>query len=95
MDGLAQFWWVFKVDALSSSHSLGDFNSQCRAILLEALFRSASSNFLLHWQSSSFSLLPTMTAPANQASGSGAAAPAPSAGQLSQVLTLAKDYSAG
>ena len=25
-------WWVFKVDALSSSHSLGDSYSQCRAV---------------------------------------------------------------
>ena len=32
-----------------------------------------------------------MTAPANQASGSGAAAPAQSAGQLSQVITSVKD----
>ena len=41
--------------------------------------------------SSSYSLIPTMTAPANQASGSGAAAPALSADQLSQVLTSVKD----
>ena len=32
-----------------------------------------------------------MTAPANQASGSGATAPAQSAGQLSQVITSVKD----
>jgi hypothetical protein len=32
MDSLAQFCWVFKVDALSSSQSLSDFDSQCRAI---------------------------------------------------------------
>ena len=32
MGGLVQSCWVFLVDILSSSHSLGDFNMQCRAI---------------------------------------------------------------
>ena len=32
MGGLVQFCWVFLVDILSSSHSLGDFDTQCRAI---------------------------------------------------------------
>ena len=32
MGGLVQFCWVFLVDILSSSHSLGNFNTQCRAI---------------------------------------------------------------
>ena len=33
MGDLVQFCWVFLVDILSSSHSLGDFDTQCRAIL--------------------------------------------------------------
>ena len=32
MGGLVQFCWVFLVDIPSSSHSLGDFDTQCRAI---------------------------------------------------------------
>ena len=32
MGGLVQFCWVFLVDILSSSHSLGNFDMQCRAI---------------------------------------------------------------
>ena len=32
MGSLVQFCWVFLVDILSSNHSLGDFNMQCRAI---------------------------------------------------------------
>ena len=32
MGGLVQFCWIFLVDILSSSHSLGDFDTQCRTI---------------------------------------------------------------
>ena len=32
MGDLVQFCWVFLVDIPSSSHSLGDFDTQCRAI---------------------------------------------------------------
>ena len=32
MGGLVQFCWVFLVDILSSSHFLGDFDTQCRTI---------------------------------------------------------------
>ena len=32
MGGIVQFYWVFLVDILSSSHSLGNFDMQCRAI---------------------------------------------------------------
>ena len=32
MGSLVQFCWVFLVDILSSSHSFGDFDTQCRAI---------------------------------------------------------------
>jgi hypothetical protein len=53
-----------------------------------------TTKFILQKQlifSSNFSLLPTMTAPVYQTSGSSVAAPALSADQLWQVLILVKD----
>ena len=80
------------MDALSSSHSLGDSYSQCREVFVGDFISQCIKQLSFHWLSSSYPLIPTMTVPANQASGSGAAAPALSAGQLSQVLTSVKDY---
>ena len=73
------------MDALSSSYS------QCRAVFVGNFFLQCINQLRFHWLSSSYPLIPTMTAPANQASGSGAAAPALSAGKLSQVLTSVKN----
>ena len=75
------------MDALSSSHSLGDSYSQCRVVFVGDFISQCIKQLRFHWLSSSYSLIPTMTAPGNQASGSGAAAPVLSAGQISQVLT--------
>ena len=79
------------MDALSSSHSLGDSYSQCRAVFFGDFISQCIKQLRFYLLTSSYSLIPTMTAPANQASGFGAAAPALSAGQLSQVLTSVKD----
>ena len=75
------------MDALSSSYSLGNSYSQCREVFAGDFNSQCIKQLSFHWLSSSYPLIPTMTVPANQASGSGAAAPALSAGQLSQVLT--------
>ena len=72
-------WWVFKVDALSSSHSLGDSYSQCREVFVGDFISQCIKQLYFHWLSSSYPLIPTMTAPAQ------------SAGQLSQVITSVKD----
>ena len=79
------------MDALSGSHSLGDSYSQCRAVFVGDFISQCIKQLHFHWLSSSYSLILRMTALANQAFGSGAAAPALSAGQLSQVLTSVKD----
>ena len=76
------------MDALSSSHSLGDSYSQCREVFVGDFISQCIKQLRFHWLSSSYPLIPTMTATANQA---GAAAPAQSAGQLSQILTSVKD----
>ena len=67
------------MDALSSSHSLGNSYSQCRAVFVGDFISQCIKQLRFHWLYSSYSLIPMMTAPAL------------SAGQLSQVLTSVKD----
>ena len=49
MGGLVQFCWVFLVDIPSSSHSLGDFDTQCRAIFqwYVNLYTNRVQNYIL------------------------------------------------